>query len=162
MVARSTKGQRSFEPQGLCPTATYLAQSIRGHHTFQRGRLGQMPGKQTLNARVAETTLTFSPRGGPRKGWGAEGEGMVRFIVALLALLASTAAMAEPQRQTFKDAVASSVARRPTRVATPRITRWVATPGGRSPTPTATPSSTTSAAILGSSILLRRLQFLLY
>ena len=33
-----------------------------------------MPGKQTLNARVAETTLTFSPR-----------------------------AMAEPQRQTFKD-----------------------------------------------------------
>lgn len=29
---------------------------------------------------------------------------MVRFIVALLALLASTAAMAEPQRQTFKDA----------------------------------------------------------
>jgi len=57
-----------------------------------------MPGKQTLNARVAETTLTFSPRGGPRKGWGAEGEGMVRFIVALLALLASTAAMAEPQR----------------------------------------------------------------
>jgi hypothetical protein len=49
-----------------------------------------MPGKQTLNARVAETTLTFSPRGGPRKGWGAEGEGMVRFIVALLALLAST------------------------------------------------------------------------
>src|SRR6478735_655744 len=29
MVARSTKGQRSFEPQGLCPTATYLAQSIR-------------------------------------------------------------------------------------------------------------------------------------
>jgi hypothetical protein len=63
-----------------------------------------MPGKQTLNARVAETTLTFSPRGGPRKGWGAEGEGMVRFIVALLALLASTAAMAEPQRQTFKDA----------------------------------------------------------
>ena len=48
-----------------------------------------MPGKQTLNARVAETTLTFSPRGGPRKGWGAEGEGMVRFIVALLALLAS-------------------------------------------------------------------------
>jgi hypothetical protein len=98
MVARSTKGQRSFEPQGLCPTATYLAQSIRGHHTFQRGRLGQMPGKQTLNARVAETTLTFSPRGGPRKGWGAEGEGMVRFIVALLALLASTAAMAEPQR----------------------------------------------------------------
>ena len=53
---------------------------------------------------------------------------MVRFIVALLALLASTAAMAEPQRQTFKDAVASSVARRPTRVATPRITRWVATP----------------------------------
>ena len=43
-----------------------------------------MPGKQTLNARVAETTLTFSPRGGPRKGWGAEGEGMVRFIVALV------------------------------------------------------------------------------
>ena len=31
---------------------------------------------------------------------------MVRFIVALLALLASTAAMAEPQRQTFKDAAA--------------------------------------------------------
>ena len=28
----------------------------------------------------------------------------MRFIVALLALLASTAAMAEPQRQTFKDA----------------------------------------------------------
>ena len=61
-----------------------------------------MPGKQTLNARVAETTLTFSPRGGPRKGWGAEGEGMVRFIVALLALLASDPAMA--QHQTLRDA----------------------------------------------------------
>ena len=29
---------------------------------------------------------------------------MMRFIVALIALLASDAAMAEPQRQTFKDA----------------------------------------------------------
>src|SRR5882757_11526892 len=43
--------------------------------------------------------------------------------------------------------VAPSVARRPTRVATPRITRWVATPGGRSPTPTATPSSTTTSVV---------------
>jgi hypothetical protein len=140
MVARSTKGQRSFEPQGLCPTATYLAQSIRGHHTFQRGRLGQMPGKQTLNARVAETTLTFSPRGGPRKGWGAEGEGMVRFIVALLALLASTAAMAEPQRQTFKDANGRTLGRSSTdaRGNTTYYTMGRNT-GGRSPTPTATP-----------------------
>ena len=33
-----------------------------------------------------------------------QGEGVMRFIVALLALLVSDAAMAEPQRQTFKDA----------------------------------------------------------
>ena len=36
---------------------------------------------------------------------------MVRFIVALLALLASTAAMAEPQRQTFRDANGREVGR---------------------------------------------------
>ena len=66
----------------------------------------------------------------------------MRFIVALLALLASDAALAQQQRQTFKDANGrTSVAHRPIRVATPRITtRSAATPPGRSPVATPPPS----------------------
>jgi hypothetical protein len=65
---------------------------------------------------------------------------MVRFIVALLALLASTAAMAEPQRQTFKDANGRTLGRSSTdaRGNTTYYTMGRNT-GGRSPTPTATP-----------------------
>ena len=46
----------------------------------------------------------------------------MRFIVALLALLVSDAAMAEPQRQTFKDANGRTLGRSVTDTrATPRI-----------------------------------------
>ena len=56
----------------------------------------------------------------------------MKFIVALVLLLASGAAMAEAQRQTFKDANGRTLGRSVTDTkGTPRITtRWVATPGG--------------------------------
>jgi hypothetical protein len=96
----------------------------------------------------------------------------MKFIVALLALLASDAAMAQPQHQTFKDANGREVGRSvsddrnavfydamdrnigrsvtDTEATRRSTTRWVATPDARPPTATRRPPTTTSVVGQGS------------
>jgi putative DNA primase/helicase len=53
MVARSTKGQRSFEPQGLCPTA-YL-------YIYQRDAVMMRPGHGIKRATVVRRLMPVKP-----------------------------------------------------------------------------------------------------